>query len=93
MGRPLQPAGRKARDHLATMDVDMATAAQKVRRLIRMSTDALVVSDPVKWNAIMRELQILMIEIAGHVEDARLERREVVEIYDAWARLNNGDGP
>ena len=93
MGRPLKPAGRKARSHLATMDVDLGIAGQKGRRLFRLLADAMVVTDPIKWNAIMRELQILMVEIAGHISDARLEGREVVEIYDAWARLNNGDEP
>ena len=93
MGRPLKPDGTKARGHLATMDVDMGMAGQKGRRLFRLLADAMVVTDPIKWNAIMRDLQILMVDIAGHISDARVEGREVVEILDEWARLNNGEGP
>ena len=93
MGRPLKPYGRKARDHLATMDVDLALAAKGPSQQMRMMSALLGMTDPVQRNAGVRELMMLTADIADHIEDARLEQRSVVEILDEWARLNNGDGP
>ena len=93
MGRPLKPDGTKARGHLATMDMDLAMAGRKALRQLRIAGEANVVTDPVQWNEYVRQFVILTSEIVQHLNDARLEGREVVEILDEWARLNNGDGP
>ena len=93
MGRPLKPSGRKARDHLAIMDVDLALASRKALRQIRTASAGITITDPIEWPAIMRQHMTLMSEVIQHIEDARLERREVVSIIDKWAELNNGDAP
>ena len=93
MGRPLKPTGRKARDQLAGMDVDLALAAKKQRQAGRIMYGNVNITDPVKRNERLSAALILMSEVVDLIDAAHLGQRNVVEIYDAYDRLNNGDGP
>jgi hypothetical protein len=73
------------------MDMDLAQAARKTLEQIELSGARLPITDPVGWIEQTRDLLILTRELAQHIEDARVELRNIERIYDEYDRLNNGE--